>query len=358
MDRTQQVTWVCVKVDGVRSDRSSRLKRMIAAAIGLLVAVCAGSQARAVPVTVRQTVPATVDCAVLAYRGGWLPLVPRFQSMEPSDRQQCLSQLFQSLSGENRPGTFQDDSALAVEELAKAGFIEDRSYIRPLIECIEQSLRVETYCNRTLASLTRQSYGLLFFSGETRMPVKPAEHHKRVVADWKAYESLLGGGHPIFDSFLADACASAIRSVKARLVETLGASVPSHVILSYLRGSGPSTIPRKQGQAQVIYYFGLGDIGLGRGFVTPGNWLRSEPPSGLRILMFRPGVSHPASDLRPEQEIQQFPVEDADYRELFPALDLEIRFQIVTPDGEQRRTTIRAVYDALSGLRAANALVR
>lgn len=74
--------------------------------------------------------------------------------------------------------------------------------------------------------------------------------------------------------------------------------------------------------------------------------------------MFRPGVSHPASDLRPEQEIQQFRVEDADYRERFLALDVELRFQIVTPDGEQRRRTVRAVHDALSGLRAVNARAR
>lgn len=70
--------------------------------------------------------------------------------------------------------------------------------------------------------------------------------------------------------------------------------------------------------------------------------------------MFRPGIPHPVS-ARPDPEIQRFPADQSDYREVFNALDLEVRFQILTSNADLRRTTIDAVKQALTGLRKVNA---
>lgn len=278
----------------------------------------------------------------------------RFRLKSPDERQQCLSLLVQ---GVTRPGTGDEYEACFLETLARRGLIEDAALIDPLIECVSNNLNeAGSYCNRALAALTRQSYGLTFFAHEAPATPYTVENRDRIVSDWKAYDRLREHGHPIFDALLADASASAIRVMRARLVDTLTSSVPNHVILSYLGSPDPTTIPRQQGQARVIYSFGLGDLGLGPGFALPGNWLSGRSRLlGIRILMFRPGVAHAASDVRAEQEIEQFPVEDADYHEVFRAFDLEVRFQIVTSSDNLRRMTIGAVNEALTGLREANA---
>ena len=69
--------------------------------------------------------------------------------------------------------------------------------------------------------------------------------------------------------------------------------------------------------------------------------------------MTRPGVSRPASKLTPDDVVPRF--QTPDYREIFPALDLEVRFAIGTPDAALRRVSVLAVKEGLDGLRAVDA---
>jgi hypothetical protein len=48
------------------------------------------------------------------------------------------------------------------------------------------------------------------------------------------------------------------------------------------------------------------------------------------------------------------PANEANYREQFGNLDLELRFQIMTDNGKLRVASVEAVRNALASLRAAN----
>lgn len=152
---------------------------------------------------------------------------------------------------------------------------------------------------------------------------------------------------------LTFACVSAVRGVAAGLADALSASVPGHVAIGYLRNIFvQSETPRiGRGDGELIFLFALGDSDLGRGFALPANWQNRTLVRGLRLLIFRPGTAQPSSEVGTNVRIEQFPAKDASYREELQALDLEVRFQVVTPSDDIRRTTIAAVREGLAVLR-------
>lgn len=297
-----------------------------------------------------------IECAPATLTFNYQALVDRFRAMSRDERRLCLNRLLDILRPPER--TVQAEYlARGIVELAREGLVEDGAVLRPLIECQSRHLNsLGTSCNQATVALTRHPYGQTFFAQQRGAPAFTVDNRDRIVADWRELDRLLEDGHPVFDSLLADECASAIRAIGARLVETLTAVIPHHAVLGYL-GNIPneaSTILKTQGQAERIFSFAIGGPSAGPGFDVPGNWIGRGPLQGLRILMFRPGIPHPVSG-RPSPEIQGFPVSDADYHEVFKALDLEVRFQIVTSSDDLRRTTIDAVKQALNGLRRVNA---
>jgi hypothetical protein len=268
--------------------------------------------------------------------------------MSQGERRQCLDQLSRPLS---------DSSARALSELASKGLIDDPVVFPPLMECQSRNLNaMGQYCNRALGYLTGHPYGNVFFEQSMGGPPFTAENHALAVADWREYDKLLSKDRWIFNAALADACASALRVIRARLVETLSAYVPNHVLISYLK-----TMLEGRGRiiefpAERLFSFGLGEDSLGPGFAEPANWYRDQSNGlqGIRILMLRPGIPRPMSPMRTDLAIQRFPPSVADYDEVFTTLDVEVRFQIVTSNDALRRSAIEGVKEALSELRERN----
>lgn len=324
----------------MRFDTPGQLARdtLLSALLMLMWAIlCAqvASPARA------QSQPEAVDCSAASWGETSNVLVERFTAMSLSVRRECLNQLLRNIQPPDVPSAEPFLSALGIAELTRAGLIEDADMFRPLIECVRTfGDGPGVFCNEALTTLTRQRYSQF--------------------ADWRAYETLLEGGHPVFDKLMADICARAVRSVEARLAVALSASAPNHMLLRDLRSAYPLSR-----DGQVIYSFAAGnsDVLNRWGLVQRANWVPQKSPSGLRILLFRPGISEPSRHVSypvpweldingSEAVLQRFPVEAADFHEHFPALDLEIRFQIVTPNERQRRSAVTAVREALSELRS------
>jgi hypothetical protein len=109
------------------------------------------------------------------------------------------------------------------------------------------------------------------------------------------------------------------------------------------------------GDGELIFEFAIGE---GDGFALPANWFASGNLKGIRFLLFRPGVANLSIvsqfDAKQTSAAHPFPVETADYREVFQALDL----QVVTSSSELRQATVAAIRDALAMLRQANAAYR
>ena len=287
-----------------------------------------------------------VDCLGLTQKAS--AINAPFSAMSQADRRQCLDQLSLSLS---------DSSALALSELASKGLIDDPVVVHRLMECLSSNLNtIGQYCNRALWYLTGHPYGTIFFERSMFAPPFTAENHALAVADWREYDNLLAKDHWIFDAALVDECDSALRGIHSRLVETLSAYVPNHVLIGYLK-------TRLEGRGRIVefpterlFFFGLGEERIGPGFAEPANWSRSDNNGlqGIRILMLRPGIPHPVSPIQTDLAIQTFPASAADYDEVFKALDLEVRFQIVTSNNALRRAAIERVKEALSALRERN----
>ncbi len=75
------------------------------------------------------------------------------------------------------------------------------------------------------------------------------------------------------------------------------------------------------------------------------------PLSWIRFVIVRPGLVQPSS---PPTVDFVIPANEANYREQFGNLDLELRFQTMTDNGKLRAASVEAVRNGLASLRAAN----
>jgi hypothetical protein len=164
-------------------------------------------------------------------------------------------------------------------------------------------------------------------------------NHRRVVADWRDLTTRLAGGRPIFDPSLAAECQAAMRAIGAGLVTAIQ---PSPQPESYLRDLAATTITPGSWQ-ETIFAF---DVGAH----NTASWPRTDARLTRVVTLVRPGVPRPASTPNPAAALPS-----PDHAEPFPALDLELRFAVGTPDESLRQAAIRAVRDALAGLRALDA---
>ena len=294
-------------------------------------------------------------------RNRWDTDLPvRFAALSPEDRNLCLGQLLRVVS-DPKPSVDPGPVAGGIEDLARKGLIADASVFAPLIECLRvRDLFNAAYCNRAIEALTRHKYGNSMFAGTSNAPPRTPAARDEVIGDWLQLLRIVQPGRPIFDADLKRMCADAMRAVGTRL----SGSVPPDLerftpVRSYLESfSNAPSIPN--GDGEVIFAFAIGE---GEGwFALPANWLRSGTLKGIRFVLFRPGIGSPSSvsryDLTLAAADRPFPAGIADYREVFPALDLEFRYQIVTTSNELRSATVAALRDSLKGLREASAAYR
>ena len=313
------------------------------------------------------------ECVAELKRRGEEAFAESFRLKSIRERRLCLDQLLQALRPEpdftaedfrralkrNTQGDYVLDSnramsarigvninvARGIAELAKQDRIDDSAVIRPLVECLNHPLlEVGQYCNRALMFLTRHTYGSRFFERGMGAPALTVANHQQVVADWRDLNRLVR--HPIYDASLVSVCTAAIRAVAAELRSALPLSPGPAAYL----GSTPSTATEISQGTWEEEIFRL-DVGRH----NTANWPTSEAVTRIAVLLIRPGVPRSGNNETLEHIVSEF--QNADYREIFDALDLELRFSIGTSDQVVRRRSVRAVQRALNGLRAANAKV-
>jgi hypothetical protein len=300
-----------------------------------------------------------LECVATLKRGEE-GLTASFRLKSAGERRLCLDQLLQSLPPEpdftaddfrralkqNAQGDYFLDSGRAMGDrlgvnigvasgiaaLALVGLIDDAAVMPPLVECLNHPLLdVARSCNRALESLTRHSYGSRFFERSMGAPGFTVANHQRVVADWRAL--LLDGRHPIYDDALQAASQAVVRSVVAGLLPV----VPPSPARGYLDAmSTRAEIGRGSWDEEIVRF----DVGRH----NAANW-SDDRITRIALLMIRPGPSR----LDGNADFQ-----NADYRERFDALDLEVRFSIGTSDEAVRGRSVQAVRRALDELRAAN----
>ena len=332
--------------------------RALLAVCGALMAVPLAARAPATEARVHEGVQG-LDC-VSVVRNRWDTDLPvRFAALSPEERNLCLGQLLRVVS-DPKPSVDPGPVAGGIEDLARKGLITDVSVFAPLIECLRvRDLFNGGYCNRAIEALTRHKYGNSMFAGTSSAPLRTPAARDEVAGDWLQLLRLVQPGRPIFDTDLKRICVDAMRAVGAKLSISVAPYLEQfNPVRSYLEAfSNAPSIPN--GDGEVIFTFAIGE---GEGFALPANWRRSVTLQGIRFLLFRPGIPNPSSvsrfDLTLAAADRPFPAEIADYREVFPALDLEFRYQVVTTSTELRSATVAALRDSLKGLREANAAYR
>ena len=181
-----------------------------------------------------------------------------------------------------------------------------------------------------------------------------------VADDWGTLARHTDRRYPIFDAYLAELCLDAVHALGAGLRGALTPFLPRWDSLPrYLEVRLENDVWMERSGPE-IFSWGIGWNGLGAYFSLPANWNERDALAGLRLLLFRPGIPNPSSVSMygvPEFD-KLFPASSSDYRENFMALDLELRFQIVTSNDAVRRAAVGAVRDALTSLRQANASYR
>ena len=188
---------------------------------------------------------------------------------------------------------------------------------------------------------TRHTCGSRFFGRNMGAPALTVANHQQVVADWRGLNGL--ARHPIYDAGLASVCLVAIRAVGAQLFSAVPGSPGPAGYLSSLATT--KEISRGIWEEEIFR------LDVGRH--NTANWPASEAVTRIALLLIRPGVPRSGSDETLDHIVSEF--KNADYRERFDALDLELRFSIGTSDQVVRRRSVQAVQRALEGLRAANA---
>jgi hypothetical protein len=300
-----------------------------------------------------------IDCVSVVLSRWDTDLPVRFAALSPAARDQCLEQLL-GVVADPRPSVDPAPVAGGLEDLARKGLITKASVFGPLIECLRiQHFSNWGYCNRAIEALTRHKYGHAMFAGTRGAPARTTESRDEVIGDWLQLLRPLERGRPIFDADLKRMCVDTMRAIGGGLAGALAPLLarPNQSPLYLDAFKNAPSIPN--GDGEVIFEFA---VGSGAGFELPANFRATEALKGIRFLLFRPGIATPSSvsqfDLRDASAARPFPVESADYREVFQALDLEFRYQVVTSSDELRRATVVAVRDALNVLREANAAYR
>jgi hypothetical protein len=239
----------------------------------------------------------------------------------------------------------------AIASLAGGHLIDDPSVIHPLIQCLNHPLlEVSEACNHALVSLTRHGYGEKFYYDHPRGVPATVEGRQRFIADWTEWEGQIKNGQPIFDAWLESECVTALRGIGTRLASVLKGTASSgyldHDLVKSpsVYFSSNSTLPER------VFEF---DDSLA------SNRLPGEKVDRVFIVMFRPGISHPRSESPDEIAGLSLPMFgkrliDGDFRERFPALDLEFRVEIASDDAVLRRECFLEVKAALNGLRDAD----
>ena len=297
----------------------------------------------------------TIDCAQEVRKRDPRVLAESVRPLPPDARRRCVAQLIQ-LVEDVRNSFLAEYAAQSIEALAQQGLVENSDGIlAPFIACEQQGTSsLPMYCNRVLEALTKHAYGRAMFAGQAGAPPRTAENVALNVADWTEYERLYGSGHPVFDEWLAEKCVRALADIGGRLVKVLSESTPSHPAIGYVNNLSRLSVETLRVFGERVFSLGLGEMNLGRGFALPGNWMSVDGLRGIRIVAFRPGIAQPSFPERIDADIHAFPTDVADYRERFDKLDLEVRFQIVTPNVELRQRSTSAIKDGLGTLRAAD----
>ena len=313
----------------------------------------------------------SLECVATLKNKGEEGLVESFRVKTRAERRVCLDQILQSLTPEPdfttedferslKPtgrGGYQllPDPAIAkkmtnrigvnvyaargMAELARKHLIDDSFVIRPLVECLNHPLLdVGTYCNRALTDLTRHTYGQDFWERSLGAPPQTVDYRQHLVSDWTELNRLTRG-YPIFDESMRSECLVAIQAIGARLIEALrpfGETVASSYLTRLVERPAIDS-----SSSEKIFSF---DVGVH----NTANWARTDRIARIAIVMSRPGISRPAGNATGFGLRLQ--LQAPDYRELFPALDLELRFQI-DADEAVRQPAVLAVKEALKGLR-------
>ena len=311
----------------------------------------------------------SLECVATLKNKGEEGLVESFRAKTRAEQRVCLDQILESLTPEpdfttedferslkpaSRGGyELLPDPAIAkkmtnrigvnvyaargIAELARQHLIDDSSVIRPLIVCLNHPLLdVGTYCNRALTELTRHTYGQDFWERSLGAPPQTVEYRQRLVSDWTELNRLTKG-RPIFDESMRSECLVAIQAIGARLIEALrpfGETVASSYLTRLVERPAIDS-----SSLETIFSFDVGAY-------NTANWPPRDRIGRIALVLTRPGISRPSGNATGFGLRLQAP----DYRELFPALDLELRFQIDADEGV-RRPAVLAVKEALMGLR-------
>ena len=312
--------------------------------IGCLLVACSGAEPALAAQALECDTAAAADAAA-----------QQLTALPPQERRACVARLLDDV---DPPVNVlrAERSALVLEQLARRRLVE-RAAVAPLIDCVSRNMSmVGGYCNRVLMEVTRHQYGAAFFERGAGAPAFTVENHARIVADWRRWQAQMGNGALAFDTALADLCTRANRAIGTNLADALEPHVPGHAVLGYLRSPVANALLNRTGP-EIHAFSAAGPSLHAEGFAVPANWVRRGPLEGLRYLILRPGVPDPATSPAPpvvshHSGLDNFPVAAADYREVFAALDLEVRFQVVTTSDALRGDAVAAVRSALDELRA------
>jgi hypothetical protein len=281
------------------------------------------------------------------------------RALAPAARERCLAKFLLAVSGDSSD-LVNYDAVEGIEFLVKETRLSNSDAIDAMAECVRTGqispLSNSSMCNRALHVLTRHQYGDGFFGGSGGGFARTSESRNALVDDWRALARQTARRYPIFDAYLAELCLGAVHALGAGLRDALTPFLPRWDSLPryleyrlendvWLQNSGPE-----------IFSWGIGS-NLGG---LPADWSERDALAGLRLLLLRPGLPNPSavSMYGIGKAGEGFPVASSEYREGFAALDLEVRFQIVTSNDAVRRAAVDAVRSALAGLRQANAAFR
>ena len=289
------------------------------------------------------------DCAATVETGNADLFALRYRAQSDDARSECRKQLVDLILGPTQP-VKAEEAARGIEALSYRRLIDDKTLLAPLIECVGQHLdQLGTFCNRALEALTRHHYGDTDFFA--RKPELTREFQDHAVADWTALVRLLETGRPIFDRNLEEVTVRAVREICAGLQAAISETLPDHPVLAYLQRIGNDEASLGLNTSETVFLFAAGYSGNSRFFTPPGEWPNGGPLSWIRFVIVRSGLVQPSS---PPTVDFVIPANEANYREQFGNLDLELRFQIMTDNGKLRAASVEAVRNGLASLRAAN----
>jgi hypothetical protein len=275
------------------------------------------------------------------------------RALSPAAREKCFAKFVLAVASYS-PAIDDVIAEDGIKVLLEEARLPNSDAIDRLIECVLAGN--QSFCNRALTRITRHQYG----AGESLDSHRTSQSRDAIVADWRALTRQRDRRYPIFDAYLAQLCLDAVRALGAGLRGALTPFLPQWDSLPrYLQIRLENDVWMERSGPE-IFSWGIGSSSHGAFFSLPANWNEREALAGLRLLLFRPGLPNPSAvSMRGAYKAEEgFPIASSDYREVFGALDLELRFQIVTSNDTVRRAAVDAVRNALAGLRQANAAYR